>query len=99
MYNWISFRYMSFQGNSMPTAPTMQMRPRSRQRLKACCAGAGDFEAAEVIDLRSANPLNYDILADSVRKTGKALLVCEAVERGCVMQRSEERRVGEERRS
>jgi 2-oxoisovalerate dehydrogenase E1 component len=42
--------------------------------------------AAEVIDLRSANPLNYDALAASVRKTGKVLLVSDAVERGCVMQ-------------
>jgi 2-oxoisovalerate dehydrogenase E1 component len=42
--------------------------------------------AAEVIDLRSVNPLNYDPLAASVRKTGKVLLVSDAVERGCVMQ-------------
>src|ERR1039458_5914983 len=42
--------------------------------------------SAEVIDLRSANPLNYEPLAVSVRKTGKVLLVCDAVERGYVMQ-------------
>ena len=42
--------------------------------------------SAEVIDLRSANPLNYEPLTISVRKTGKVLLVCDAVERGCVMQ-------------
>jgi len=42
--------------------------------------------SAEVIDLRSANPVNYEPLAASVRKTGKVLLVCDAVERGCVMQ-------------
>ncbi|MGD0778763.1 MAG: thiamine pyrophosphate-dependent enzyme, partial [Candidatus Solibacter sp.] len=42
--------------------------------------------SAEVIDLRAANPLNYEPLAASVRKTGKVLLVCDAVERGCVMQ-------------
>jgi 2-oxoisovalerate dehydrogenase E1 component len=42
--------------------------------------------SAEVIDLRTANPLNYEPLAASVRKTGKLLLVCDAVERGCVMQ-------------
>jgi 2-oxoisovalerate dehydrogenase E1 component len=41
---------------------------------------------AEIIDLRSANPLNYQFLADSVRKTGKVLLVSDAVERGSVMQ-------------
>jgi 2-oxoisovalerate dehydrogenase E1 component len=42
--------------------------------------------SAEVVDLRSANPLNYEPLAASVKKTGKVLLVCDAVERGCVMQ-------------
>jgi 2-oxoisovalerate dehydrogenase E1 component len=40
---------------------------------------------AEVIDLRSLNPLNYDKLVASVRKTGKALLISDAVERGNVM--------------
>jgi len=42
--------------------------------------------SAEVIDLRAATPLNYDPLVESVRKTGKALLVSDAVERGSVMQ-------------
>jgi 2-oxoisovalerate dehydrogenase E1 component len=42
--------------------------------------------SVELIDIRSANPLNYDIPIKSVQKTGKALLACEAVERGCVMQ-------------
>jgi 2-oxoisovalerate dehydrogenase E1 component len=42
--------------------------------------------AAEVIDLRTANPLDYDLLVESVRKTGKVLLVSDAVERGGVMQ-------------
>ena len=42
--------------------------------------------SAEVVDLRAAVPLNYDALAKSVRKTGKVLLACDAVERGCVMQ-------------
>jgi 2-oxoisovalerate dehydrogenase E1 component len=42
--------------------------------------------AAEVIDLRTANPLDYDPLIESVRKTGKVLLVSDAVERGGVMQ-------------
>ena len=41
---------------------------------------------AEVIDMRAANPLNYEPLDQSVRKTGKVLLVCDAVERGSVMQ-------------
>jgi 2-oxoisovalerate dehydrogenase E1 component len=42
--------------------------------------------SAEVIDLRSATPLNYEPLVESVRKTGKVLLVSDAVERGSVMQ-------------
>ena len=42
--------------------------------------------SAEVIDLRSAMPLNYEPLLESVRKTGKVVLVCDAVERGSVMQ-------------
>jgi 2-oxoisovalerate dehydrogenase E1 component len=42
--------------------------------------------SAEIVDLRSANPLNYDLLVASVRKTGKVLLVSEAVERGNIMQ-------------
>jgi len=42
--------------------------------------------SAEVVDLRAAVPLNYDTLVKSVRKTGKLLLACDAVERGCLMQ-------------
>ena len=42
--------------------------------------------SVEVIDLRAATPLNYEPLAESVRKTGKVLLVSDAVERGSVMQ-------------
>ncbi len=42
--------------------------------------------SAEVIDLRCANPLNYELLMQSVKKTGKVLLTCDAAERGSVMQ-------------
>jgi len=42
--------------------------------------------SVEVIDLRAATPLNYEPLVESVRKTGKVLLVSDAVERGSVMQ-------------
>jgi 2-oxoisovalerate dehydrogenase E1 component len=42
--------------------------------------------SAELIDLRTVNPLNYDAVVASVKKTGKVLLVSDAVERGCVMQ-------------
>ena len=40
---------------------------------------------AEIIDLRTVNPLNYDKLVASVKKTGKVLLASEAVERGNVL--------------
>jgi 2-oxoisovalerate dehydrogenase E1 component len=42
--------------------------------------------SAEVVDLRAVNPLNYEPLAESLRKTGKVVFVSDAVERGCVMQ-------------
>ncbi len=41
---------------------------------------------AEVIDLRSANPIDYALLIESLKKTGKVLLASDAVERGSVMQ-------------
>ena len=59
--------------------------------LYTAIAAAGELQSkygmsAEVIDLRAANPLNYGPLAESVRKTGKVVLACDAVERGSVMQ-------------
>src|ERR1039458_2660844 len=41
--------------------------------------------SAEIIDLRAVNPLNYELLVASVRKTGKVLLASDAVERGCAL--------------
>jgi 2-oxoisovalerate dehydrogenase E1 component len=38
--------------------------------------------SAEVIDLRFLNPLNYEKLIESVKKTGKLLLSSDAAERG-----------------
>ncbi len=38
--------------------------------------------SAEVIDLRFINPLNYDKILESVRKTGKVVLSSDACERG-----------------
>jgi len=38
--------------------------------------------SVEVIDLRFINPLKYDLLVESVRKTGRLLLASDAVERG-----------------
>jgi 2-oxoisovalerate dehydrogenase E1 component len=42
--------------------------------------------SAEVVDLRSVNPLSYELLAESVRKTGNVLLASESVERGSFLQ-------------
>ena len=41
---------------------------------------------AEVIDLRFINPLDLDMLTASVKKTGRLLLVSDAVERGNILQ-------------
>jgi 2-oxoisovalerate dehydrogenase E1 component len=41
--------------------------------------------SAEIVDLRSVNPINYELVADSVRKTGKVILASDAVERGSVL--------------
>ena len=38
--------------------------------------------SAEVIDIRFLNPLNYELLMESVRKTGKAIIASDACERG-----------------
>jgi len=59
--------------------------------LYTAIAAAGELQSkhgmsAEVIDLRGANPLNYAPLVESVKKTGKVLLACDAVDRGSVMQ-------------
>ena len=59
--------------------------------LYTAIAAADELQArygmsADVIDLRAANPLDYGPLVESVRKTGKLLLACDAVERGSVMQ-------------
>lgn len=38
--------------------------------------------STEVIDIRFINPLNYEIIINSVKKTGKLLLASDACERG-----------------
>jgi 2-oxoisovalerate dehydrogenase E1 component len=59
--------------------------------LYTAVAAAADLRtrfgiSTEIIDLRAANPLNYAPLVESVRKTGRILLVSDGVERGSVMQ-------------
>ncbi len=39
----------------------------------------------ELIDLRFFNPLNYDILVESIKKTGRVVLMSDAVERGSAL--------------
>ncbi len=41
---------------------------------------------AEVVDLRWINPLKYDLLVESIKKTGKAVLVTDSTERGSYLQ-------------
>ena len=60
-------------------------------RLYTAIAAVGELRpqygiSDEAIDLRAANPLNYAPLVESVCKTGKVLLACDAVDRGSVMQ-------------
>ena len=71
-------------GGSGSIAPGAALFKRVNRKSGMVFCNIGD--AAELIDLRSANPLNYEPLAASIRKTGKVLLLCDAVERGCVMQ-------------
>jgi acetoin:2,6-dichlorophenolindophenol oxidoreductase subunit beta len=48
-----------------------------QKALKAADALAADGIEAEVIDLRTIFPLDLDLVADSVRKTGRAVVVTE----------------------
>jgi len=48
------------------------------QALKAADMLAAEGVDAEVIDLRSLMPLDYETIETSVRKTGRAVLVSEA---------------------
>ena len=58
--------------------------------LYTAVAGATELQerfgmSVELVDLRTATPLNYAPVVDSVRKTGRVLLVSDAVERGSAM--------------
>jgi pyruvate/2-oxoglutarate/acetoin dehydrogenase E1 component len=51
------------------------------QMVRTCLAAAADGEASlEVIDLRSLAPLDMETILASVRKTGRLLIVHEAVQ-------------------
>jgi pyruvate/2-oxoglutarate/acetoin dehydrogenase E1 component len=51
------------------------------QMLRTCLAAAGESDASlEVIDLRSLVPLDWETILASVRRTGRLLIVHEAVQ-------------------
>ncbi len=69
---------------------------RQGKELTICTIGPTLYEAAaaaevleekyglsvELIDIRFINPLNYDVIIESVKKTGKLVLASDACERG-----------------
>ncbi len=52
--------------------------PMVRTCLQAAQAGAEDGLSLEVIDLRSIAPLDIDVIVESVRRTGRCVIVHEA---------------------
>src|SRR5687767_10752466 len=56
MRTWISFMYISDHGNSISTAPTITIFPRSLQISSAIRHGADDLEAAATITQSAPNP-------------------------------------------
>jgi pyruvate dehydrogenase E1 component beta subunit len=52
--------------------------PMVKTCLEAATAAEADGRSAEVIDLRSLNPLDTPLVMDSVRRTGRAVVVHEA---------------------
>ncbi|GAA4121105.1 alpha-ketoacid dehydrogenase subunit beta [Nocardioides fonticola] len=52
--------------------------PTVRTALRAAEAAAGEGRSLEVIDLRTLSPLDLDPVYDSVRRTGRAIVVHEA---------------------
>ncbi|SDT73341.1 alpha-ketoacid dehydrogenase subunit beta [Actinoplanes derwentensis] len=52
--------------------------PMVRVALDAAAAAAEDGRELEVIDLRSLSPIDYPVIFESVRRTGRAVVVHEA---------------------
>jgi pyruvate dehydrogenase E1 component beta subunit len=52
--------------------------PMVRVALDAATAAAEDGRELEVIDVRSLSPIDYPVIFDSVRRTGRAVVVHEA---------------------
>ena len=67
------------EGSDVTIIATAYMVPMA---LKAAETLEKDGVSAEVIDPRTIVPLDKDMLFNSVKKTGKAVIVCEAWKRG-----------------
>jgi len=52
--------------------------PMVKLCLEAAAAAAEDGQQLEVVDLRSLSPVDFDTLAESVKRTGRAVVVHEA---------------------
>jgi 2-oxoisovalerate dehydrogenase E1 component len=61
--------------------PSLYTCMKAQEKLKA----EYNLEA-EVIDLRWINPLKYELLVESIKKTGKVVLVTDSAERGSYLQ-------------
>ncbi len=70
-------RILSGQERILPLLPLEQPYIAAADTLQA----SWNLQA-EIIDLRFLNPLNYQPLIESVKKTGKVVLVSDACERG-----------------
>ena len=68
------------QGKDLTIATLGATLYKAMEAAKKLEAGYG--LQVEVIDLRFINPLNYDRIVESVKKTGKLLLASDAAERG-----------------
>ncbi|MBW6438134.1 alpha-ketoacid dehydrogenase subunit beta [Actinoplanes hulinensis] len=59
-------------------ATVLAYGPMVRVALDAATAAAEDGRELEVIDLRSLSPIDYPVIFESVRRTGRAVVVHEA---------------------
>lgn len=59
-------------------ATVLAYGPTVKTAMKAAEAAAGEGKSLEVIDLRTLSPLDMDPVLDSVRRTGRAVVVHEA---------------------
>ena len=60
------------------TSPLLAYGPTVKTAMKAAEAAAGEGRSLEVIDLRTLSPLDMGPVLDSVRRTGRAVVVHEA---------------------